>query len=137
MPTTPSADSSAMPPAHVPYRTPYAGAVDALANFWFKRIELADTGDMTAPELNLEIAADVALLYCLKPRGVTCGESFIEGTFEEGFNTGLRVATALVRQPFDAEAPLRQLLDELVTVIRERREKEPRSAEIAGDMPAS
>ncbi len=118
MPPTPSAEQPAMSSVKLA-RNAHAGVLDALANYWFKRLEFAQTGDITAPELNLEVGADVALLYCLKPYGVTLGESYIDGTFEQGFNTGLRAAAILVKRPFDAESALRDLLDELVRNIRE------------------
>ncbi len=102
-----------------------SGAIDALANYWFKRIELADAGDTTLPELNLEMGADIALMYCLKRHGVTNGESHIDGTFEEGFNMGLRVAVILTEQAFDAERALRELLEALILAIQERRERDP------------
>jgi hypothetical protein len=125
-----SAACSAMPVPPLPYRTGYAGALDALANFWFKRIEIVDTGEQTTPEMNLEISAEAALAHCLKPHGLTNDQSCMEGMFEDGFGMGLRVAAVLAQQPFEAEKPLRRLLDELVAVIHERRREitPPRNA---------
>ena len=61
-----SAESFITPAAKTPYRNVHAGALDALANFWFKRIEFADAGERERPEMNLEMSADVALASCLK-----------------------------------------------------------------------
>jgi hypothetical protein len=116
-----SAECSVMPA--YPYRTAYAGALDALANYWFKRIELADAGEPeTLPEMNLEISADVAFAHCLQPRGVTDERPCIAGKFEDGFSMGIRVAALLARHPFDAETPLRHLVDEIVLTIKEQRQ---------------
>lgn len=117
-----SAASCAMPVSSFPYRSDYAGALDALANFWFKRIEFLNADLKTAPEMNLEMSAEAALSSCLKPHGLTNEQACVEGMFEDGFTMGLRVAAVLAQQPFDAEAPLRRLVDELVTVVHERRQ---------------
>ena len=116
-----SADQSAMPSTSPPYHPEYAGALDALANFWFKRIEFADGGDRERPAMNLEMSADAALFFCLKPHGITNERSCVDGTFEDGFNIGLQVAAILTREPFDAEASLREVLMKLVVLIEERR----------------
>jgi hypothetical protein len=42
--------------------------------------------------------------------------------FDDGFSMRLCVAAILVRQPFDAKASLRRLLDEHVAVMREQQE---------------
>lgn len=117
-----SAESSAMPAIpKAPYRNAYTGALDALANFWFKRIECVDLGERERSECSLEMNAEFALFHCLKPRGIINERSCVDGMFEDGFDFGFRVAALLTREPFDAEAPLRLLLDELVAVVQERR----------------
>lgn len=117
-----SAACSAVPV--YPYRTAYAGALDALANYWFKRIELADAGEPeTLPEMHLERSADAAFAHCLQPRGVTDeGPCVVNGKFEDGFNIGLRVAALLTQYPLDAEAPLRHLVDEIVLTLKEQQQ---------------
>ena len=116
-----SAAGSAVPVPCLPYRSAYAGALDALANFWFKRIELVDDAEETTPEMNLEMSAEAALAQCLRPHGLTNDQHCVEGMFEDGFDMGLRTAAVLVQSPLDAEAPLRRLLEELVAVMRGRR----------------
>jgi hypothetical protein len=73
--------------------------------------------------MNLAGSADEAIFDCLKPRGMANDEhSCVDATFEDGFNTGLRVGAILTRLPFDAEGPLRKVLVKLVLLIEERRE---------------
>ena len=117
-----SAESFITPATKTPYRNVHAGVLDALANFWFKRIEFADAGEKERPEMNLAGSADEAIFDCLQPRGVTNEHSCVDATFEDGFNTGIRVAAILTRLPFDAEEPLREVLVKLVLLIEERRE---------------
>ena len=122
MPQPTSSEKFLAPSIKFPYRNAHAGALDALANYWFKKIEFIDAGERERPEMNLEMCADVALSCCLKPYDLTKYQNLIDGTFEDGFNIGLRVAAVLVGDPFDAEAPLRQVLNEFLVMIRERRE---------------
>jgi hypothetical protein len=102
------------------YTTGYAGALDVLANYWFKRIEYIDKAEKNPPSLNLAGSADEAIFDCLQPHGVTNAQSCVDGTFEEGFNIGLCVAAVLTKEPFDAEPSLRHLLAYLVSSIQER-----------------
>ncbi len=82
----PSAERYLVPAATIPYRYAPAGALDALANFWFKRIEFADVGAGERPEINLEMGADMALACCLMPYELTNEQPCVEATFEDGFN---------------------------------------------------
>jgi hypothetical protein len=122
MPKPTSSEKFLTPSIKFPYRNAYAGALDALANYWFTKIKFVDAGERERPEMNLEICADVALSCCLKPYDLTNDQGIIGGTFEDGFNVGLRIAAVLVKDPFDAEASLRQVLNEFLVMIRERRE---------------
>lgn len=122
MPNPISAEKFIAPSAKFPYRNAHAGALDALANFYFKQIEFVDAGERERPEMNLDMYADVALSCCLRPHDLTKCQDLIDGTFEDGFNVGLRVAAILVQKPFDAEAPLREVLNKFLVMIRERRE---------------
>lgn len=122
MPQPTSSETFLAPSIKFPYRNAHAGALDALANYWFTKIKFVDAGERERPEMNLEMSADVALSCCLKPYGLVNEQHFIDGTFEDGFNIGLRVAAVLVGEPFDAEAPLLQVLNEFLVMIRERRE---------------
>jgi hypothetical protein len=117
-----SANQSFMPAVNSPYHPDYVGGLDSLANFWFKRIEFGDTGEKELPEMNLAGSADEAIFDCLQSRGVVNEHSCVDATFEDGLNTGLRVAAILTRLPFDAEGPLRKVLIKLVLLIEERRE---------------
>jgi hypothetical protein len=113
-----------MPVPTVLDRTGYAGAIDVLANFWFKHIEFSNANEKALPEMSLEMSAEAALACCLEPHGLTNKQSCIEGMFEDGFSMGIRVAAILAQQPLDAEASLRRLVDELVAVIQKRRQDE-------------
>ena len=117
-----SAGPSITPAAKDPCHNVHAGALDALANFWFKRIAFADAGEKERPEMNLAGSADEAIFDCLQPCGVANERSCVDATFEDGFNTGIRVAAILTRLPFDAEEPLHEVLMTLVRLIEERRE---------------
>lgn len=95
------------------------GVLDVLANYWFTRIEYGDAAEKDlAPERNLEDCADSSLYYCLRRRGVA-KENIVLGSFSDGFEMGLQVALALVRDPFDCEIALRRVLDGTVARIKE------------------
>jgi hypothetical protein len=124
MPQPTSSEKFLAPSIKFPYRNAHAGALDALANYWFTKIETVDSEGRERPEMSMEMCADMALSSCLKPYGLVKPDHLIDGTFEDGFNVGLRVCAILVNEPFDAEAPLRQVLNEFLVMIRERRESE-------------
>lgn len=97
----------------------YGGVLDALANYWFTKIECIDAAQSTAvPEYNLEDCAEASLYHCLQRRGLA-KDYIIEGTFRDGFTAGLQIAAALIRQPFDCEMSLRQILERLVAAMKE------------------
>jgi hypothetical protein len=60
-----SADYSATPSPSPSYRFADAGALHALAYFWFKRIKVVNTDQKTTAEMNLERSAEAALARCL------------------------------------------------------------------------
>jgi hypothetical protein len=100
-------------------RNERGGVLDALANYWFMRIEYADAAERTlVPERNLEDCADSALYRCLRRRGVV-EKSGVQGSFGDGFELGLQVASSLMKRPFDCEMPLRHVLDGMVARIKE------------------
>lgn len=104
---------------------------------WFVKIETADSEGRERPEMSLDTCADMALSSCLKPYGLVNEQRLIDGTFEDGFNVGLRVCAILANQPFDAEAPLREVLNEFLVMIRERKEDETSSKIRSAQVPRS
>lgn len=100
-----------------------AGVLDVLANYWFKCIEFANTGEQRAkPEMSLDMASFESLACCFKPYGLVGPQQQIEGMFEDGFTMGIRVAALLTCRPLDAEASLRQLVDDVARTLKELRD---------------
>ncbi len=109
-----------------------AGPLDALANYWLTKLAYLDAGDRKAiPEFNLGPAADETLCQYMRRRGLTNQYNEIEANFSDGFAFGMHMAAILAECPFNAEAPIRSLIDELVDMIEDRRKDDARCAAIA------
>lgn len=83
-----------------------SGAIDALANYWIKKINYENLNETRlVPEYNLEYGASDAF------REYLCGKKLSSTT---AFELGLRVAAILVSDPLNAEDALRELLEKTV-----------------------
>ena len=108
--SSPCAHSAPVSPA---FPNEHGGVLNALLNYWFRCIELADSGDTAVPEWNLAESAVEPMEACFMKRGIG-----LVPAFADGFTLGLRAAKAVMDAPLNCEWRLRHILDDKISEMK-------------------